>query len=68
LAAAPAVGGAPTLSAAIAAASTWIMVIFKPDGSHVMYSWLHVIGATGCAVFAWYRLSKTAPEVPSPAG
>ncbi len=47
--------------AGIAAASTWIMVIFKPDGSHGMYSWLHVIGATACAVFAWYRLSR-APE------
>ena len=28
--------------AAIAGFSTWIMVIFKPDGSHGMYSWLHV--------------------------
>ncbi|MEZ0381419.1 alpha-(1-_6)-mannopyranosyltransferase A [Mycobacterium sp. pW045] len=68
LAAAATVVRSPTAIAAIAAASTWIMVIFKPDGSHGMYSWLHVIGATGCAVFAWYRLSKTAPEVPSPAG
>ena len=39
--------------AAIAGFSTWIMVIFKPDGSHGMYSWLHVILATGCAVAAW---------------
>jgi len=53
----------PTAIAAIAAASTWIMVIFKPDGSHGMYSWLHVIGASGCALFAWYRLSK-ADEAP----
>ncbi|BBX11062.1 membrane protein [Mycobacterium novum] len=68
LAAAATLVRSPTAIAAIAAASTWIMVIFKPDGSHGMYSWLHVIGATGCAVFAWYRLSKSAPEVPSPAG
>ncbi|BBZ22756.1 alpha-(1-_6)-mannopyranosyltransferase A [Mycolicibacter hiberniae] len=52
----------PTAIAAIAAASTWIMVIFKPDGSHGMYTWLHVIGATGCAVYAWYRLSKAPAE------
>lgn len=57
----------PTAIAAIAAASTWIMVIFKPDGSHGMYSWLHVIGATGCALFAWYRLSKTVSDPPAPA-
>ena len=30
----------------IAGFSTWIMVIFKPDGSHGMYSWLHVLLAT----------------------
>ncbi|WP_067973948.1 alpha-(1-_6)-mannopyranosyltransferase A [Mycolicibacter icosiumassiliensis] len=51
----------PHAIAAIAAASTWIMVIFKPDGSHGMYTWLHVIGATGCAVYAWYRLSRAQP-------
>jgi alpha-1,6-mannosyltransferase len=34
------------------------MVIFKPDGSHGMYSWLHVLLATGCAVAAWYSLAK----------
>ncbi|ORA82173.1 DUF2029 domain-containing protein [Mycolicibacter kumamotonensis] len=48
----------PAAIAAIAAASTWIMVIFKPDGSHGMYSWLHVAAATACALFAWYRLSR----------
>jgi alpha-1,6-mannosyltransferase len=47
--------------AAIAAFSTWIMVIFKPDGSHGMYSWIHVLVATTCAAIAWYTLSK-APE------
>ncbi|MEB3020966.1 alpha-(1-_6)-mannopyranosyltransferase A [[Mycobacterium] crassicus] len=58
LAAAATVVRSPTAIAAIAAASTWIMVIFKPDGSHGMYSWLHVIGATGCAIYAWYRLTR----------
>ncbi|HZA12767.1 alpha-(1-_6)-mannopyranosyltransferase A [Mycobacterium sp.] len=45
--------------AAIAAFSTWIMVIFKPDGSHGMYSWLHALIATACAVAAWYTLYRT---------
>jgi alpha-1,6-mannosyltransferase len=47
--------------AAIAAFSTWIMVIFRPDGAHGMYSWLHVSLATACAVVAWYALYR-APE------
>jgi alpha-1,6-mannosyltransferase len=45
--------------AAIAAFSTWITVIFKPDGSHGMYSWSHVLIATTCAAVAWYSLSRT---------
>ena len=36
--------------ALIAGFSTWIMVIFKPDGSHGMYSWIHVVLATACAL------------------
>ena len=44
--------------AVIAGFSTWIMVVFKPDGSHGMYSWLHVLLATACAVAAWYSLAK----------
>ena len=44
--------------AAIAGFSTWIMVIFKPDGSHGMYIWIHVLLATACAVGAWYALSR----------
>lgn len=44
--------------AAIAGFSTWIMVIFKPDGSHGMYVWVHVILATVCAVAAWYYLKR----------
>ncbi len=50
-----------TAIAVIAGFSTWIMVIFKPDGSHGMYSWLHVALATACALAAWYSLIK-APE------
>jgi alpha-1,6-mannosyltransferase len=52
--------------AVIAGFSTWIMVIFKPDGSHGMYSWLHVLLATTCAGLAWYSLSR-ASETPEPA-
>ncbi len=52
--------------AAIAGFSTWIMVIFKPDGSHGMYSWLHVGIATACAFLAWRALLRT-PEVSTPA-
>jgi alpha-1,6-mannosyltransferase len=47
--------------AAIAGFSTWIMVIFKPDGAHGMYSWIHVLLATTCAAIAWYALYR-APE------
>ncbi|TFV60597.1 alpha-(1-_6)-mannopyranosyltransferase A [Mycobacterium sp. PS03-16] len=47
--------------ALIAGFSTWIMVIFKPDGAHGMYSWVHVLLAAGCAVAAWYSLAR-APE------
>jgi alpha-1,6-mannosyltransferase len=44
--------------AAIAALSTWIMVIFKPDGAHGMYSWPHVLLATAVAAFAWRTLNR----------
>jgi len=37
------------------------MVIFKPDGSHGMYSWIHVAVATACAVAAWAWLRRDAP-------
>src|SRR5262249_19861212 len=47
--------------AAIAGFSTWIMVIFKPDGSHGMYSWLHVLIASACAVAAWHVLHRDEP-------
>jgi alpha-1,6-mannosyltransferase len=47
--------------ATIAGFSTWLMVIFKPDGSHGMYSWLHFSLATACALLAWYTLYR-APE------
>ena len=47
--------------AAIAALSTWIMVIFKPDGAHGMYSWPHVLLATAVAAFAWRTLNRAEP-------
>ena len=40
-------------------------MIFKPDGSHGMYSWLHVLLATTCAAAAWYSLAK-APKLARP--
>lgn len=45
--------------AIIGGASTWVMVIFKPDGSHGMYSWLHFSLATAVALIAWYSLYRT---------
>jgi alpha-1,6-mannosyltransferase len=54
-----------TAIALIAGFSTWIMVIFKPDGSHGMYSWIHVALATACAVGAWYLLAVGKPRRPS---
>lgn len=59
--------------AIIGGASTWVMVIFKPDGSHGMYSWLHFSLATAVALIAWYTLyraprPRTGPaEVAAPA-
>jgi alpha-1,6-mannosyltransferase len=47
--------------AAIAGFSTWIMVMWKPDGAHGMYSWAHVLLTTACAAVAWYSLYR-APE------
>jgi len=44
--------------AIIAGLSTWVMVIFKPDGSQGMYSWLQVSLATACALVAWYSLYR----------
>jgi len=52
--------------AAIAGFSTWIMVVFKPDGSHGMYSLAHVLLATACAAVAWYSLYKAPVSTPSP--
>lgn len=49
--------------AIIGGLSTWVMVIFKPDGSHGMYSWLHFSLATAVALVAWYSLYR----VPQPA-
>lgn len=44
--------------ALIAALSTWIMVIWNPDGAHGMYSWVRVLMALACAAGAWYWLVK----------
>jgi alpha-1,6-mannosyltransferase len=44
--------------AIIAGLSTWVMVIFKPDGSQGMYSWVHFSLATVCALIAWYSLYR----------
>jgi alpha-1,6-mannosyltransferase len=52
--------------AVIAGLSTWITVIWKPDGAHGMYSWLHVLLATACAATAWYSLYKAPVSTPSP--
>jgi alpha-1,6-mannosyltransferase len=52
--------------AVIAGLSTWITVIWKPDGAHGMYSWLHVGLATACAAGAWYSLYKAPVSTPSP--
>jgi alpha-1,6-mannosyltransferase len=52
--------------AATAGFSTWIMVIFNPDGSHGMYSWVHVAVASVCAFVAWRMLSTPEPEPDAP--
>lgn len=54
----------PKSLALIAGFCTWVMLIFKPDGSHGMYYWLHVLLATACAVAAWYALDRAANRVP----
>jgi alpha-1,6-mannosyltransferase len=51
--------------AAVAGFSTWIMVIFKPDGSHGMYSWIHVILATALAGAAWYSFYRAPAQQPA---
>ncbi|BBY20023.1 alpha-(1-_6)-mannopyranosyltransferase A [Mycobacterium stomatepiae] len=50
--------------AVIGGLSTWAMVIFKPDGSHGMYSWLHFSMATAAALIAWRALYR-APVAPA---
>ncbi|RZT16158.1 alpha-1,6-mannosyltransferase [Mycobacterium sp. BK558] len=59
----------PRAIALIAAFSTWISVIWRPDGAHGMYSWFHVLLAAACAAGAWYWLRRTpaALSTPSPA-
>ena len=50
----------------IAGLSTWITVIWKPDGAHGMYSWTHVLLAAACAAVAWYSLYKAPEMTPRP--
>lgn len=54
--------------ALIAGFSTWITVIWRPDGAHGMYSWAHVLLAFACAAGAWYWLyvSRPSPERAAP--
>jgi alpha-1,6-mannosyltransferase len=52
--------------AAIAGFSTWVLVIFSPDGSHGMYSWVHFAVASACAFLAWRALSRPTPEPDAP--
>jgi alpha-1,6-mannosyltransferase len=66
LAVVAALAQSPRWIAAIAGLSTWITVIWKPDGAHGMYSWSHVLLAAACAGVAWYSLYR-APSTPSPA-
>jgi alpha-1,6-mannosyltransferase len=67
LAVVSALAQSPTSLALIAGFSTWVMVIFKPDGSHGMYYWLHVLLATAAALTAWYSLNRAADRVSGPA-
>ncbi|AMO62109.1 carotene biosynthesis associated membrane protein [Mycolicibacterium phlei] len=60
LAVASALTQSPRAIAVIAALSTWITVIWKPDGAHGMYSWGHVLLATASGAVAWYSLRKAA--------
>ena len=66
LAVASALVQSPAAIALIAGFSTWIMVIFKPDGSHGMYSWLHVLIAAACALVAWSAIRNARPEPSRP--
>ena len=66
LAVASALVQSPAAIALIAGFSTWIMVIFKPDGSHGMYSWLHVLIAAACALAAWSAIRNARPEPSRP--
>jgi alpha-1,6-mannosyltransferase len=64
LAAAAPLVSSRTAIATVAACSTWIMVIFRPDGAHGMYSWVHVGIATACALLAFHTLYRApAPAV-----
>jgi alpha-1,6-mannosyltransferase len=52
--------------AVIAGLSTFITVIWKPDGAHGMYSWIHVVLAATAAGIAWYSLCRVNRPSPGP--
>ncbi|MBB3038891.1 alpha-(1-_6)-mannopyranosyltransferase A [Hoyosella altamirensis] len=45
----------------LVALSVWLMVIFRPDGSHGMYSWVHVILTFAVAIVAALSLRQEDP-------
>lgn len=51
----------PRTLAVVAGISTWLMVIFKPDGAHGLYEWPHVLAATAVAVLAGASLLQQDP-------
>ncbi|UXA16237.1 alpha-(1-_6)-mannopyranosyltransferase A [Mycobacterium sp. SMC-4] len=66
LAVAAALTQSPRAIALIAGFSTWITVIWRPDGAHGMYSWTHVLLALAFAVAAWYWLARASVSTARP--
>lgn len=60
LAVVAALAQSPRSIALVAGFSTWITVIWRPDGAHGMYSWIHVALSGLCAAGAWYWITKYA--------
>ncbi|MDG3013432.1 alpha-(1-_6)-mannopyranosyltransferase A [Speluncibacter jeojiensis] len=51
----------PRVLATLVGLSTWLMVIFQPDGSIGMYQWGHVILTTAAAILAAVSLRREDP-------
>ena len=66
LAVVAALAQSPRAIAVIAGLSTWITVIWKPDGAHGLYSWGHVLLATASGALAWYSLRRATVDKPRP--